>query len=86
MTTISDIPLSEGSYTNLYTASGITPGTEVIIQNKGPSLIVIQNLTNAPENNSWNGFIIPQLSVWVAPAGTLGLWAKGNSIVAVEVR
>ncbi len=86
MTTISDIVLSDTSYTNLYTATGITPGTEVLIQNKGPSLVIVQNKSSAPANSSWDGFVIPQLSVWVAPQGTLGLWVKGNSTVAVEIR
>lgn len=86
MSTIPDVTLSSTVYTNLYTATGITPGTEILIQNKGPVVIVVQNSSTPPDNASWHGFLIPYMSVWVAPAGTTGVWAKGGSTVAVEVR
>ena len=86
MTTIPDIQLSPSIYTNLFSASSIPEGTEVIIQNKGPNIIVVQNTPSKPDDSSWHGFLIPQMSVWIAPQGTLGLWAKGDSTVAVEVR
>lgn len=86
MATIPDIQLSSTAYTDLYTVSGITVGTEILIQNKGPVVIVVQNSTLAPDNASWNGFLIPYMAVWVAPSGTTGVWAKGGSTVAVEVR
>lgn len=86
MSTTPDIQLNSTSYINLYTASGITPGTEILIQNKGPVVIVVQTSTLAPDNNSWHGFLIPYMAVWLAPEGTTGVWAKGGSTVAVDVR
>lgn len=86
MATIPDIQLSSAIYTELYAASGITVGTEIIIQNKGPVVIVVQNSTLAPDNTSWHGFLIPYMAVWIAPSGSTGVWAKGGSTVAVESR
>lgn len=86
MATVPDIALSYENYTNLYSTSGIPVGTEILIQNKSPGWIVLQNSATQPASESWDGFLIPQLGVWVAEQGTAGVWAKGSGTVAVEAR
>ena len=85
MATISDIQLSPTVYTEVYAATGITPGTQLVVQNKGNGPFNTQNLSAQPAATDNNGFIIPPMEIWRVPAGTQKAWFKGQGALAVEV-
>lgn len=85
MATIPDIVLTPGAYTEVYAATGIASGTQLVIQNKSRGDIGVQNGPSQPAGTDCNGFVIPILGIWRVPAGTAKAWFKGDGAMAVEV-
>jgi hypothetical protein len=85
MATIPDMQLIPTAYTEVYAATGITPGTKIAVQNKARGDINIQNIDAQPAATDNNGFVISSKEVWPVPAGTLKVWFKGDGPMAVEV-
>lgn len=85
MTTISDIQLTPTVYIEVYAATGIASGTQLVIQNKSRGDIGVQNSTLQPDGTDCNGFVIPIMGIWRVPAGTAKAWFKGDGPMAVEV-
>lgn len=84
MTTINDVELSPGEYVEVYTATGITAGTQLVIQSKSRGWVNVQNRSTQPAADDHNGFIIPPMGIWRVPTGTLKAWFKGQGSLAVE--
>lgn len=84
MTTIADIVLSPMAYVDVYVATGITAGTQLVVQNKTNGPVNVQNISAQPLASDNNGFVIPPMEIWRVPAGTLKAWFKGNGYLAVE--
>lgn len=84
--TLPDVTLSTG-WNDLYSLSGITRGTPLILKNKAslPVLIVISPIS--PNPNFTGGWDIAG-SDWVAvsaiPTGSI-VWAKGTGRLMVQV-
>jgi hypothetical protein len=87
--TRSDISVPTGAWLNLYTASGVTVGTEVSVINKGSGTFFVFISATAPS-------ILPAtkgIPVYVGsasnavtiPAGSSGLWAFSPQIVATAL-
>ena len=85
MTTIADVQLIPTDYIEVYAATGIASGTQLVVQNKSMGPINVQNVAQQPLGTNLDGFIIPALDIWRVPAGTARVWFKGNGPIAVEV-
>jgi len=87
--TRNDIMLVPRTWTNLYTAAGITAGSAVSIYNKGSSVALIAIKAGQPSNS---GFGVPLYvgangSYAFAPDGSSGLWGysdQGTTILVQE--
>lgn len=81
-----DISLPAGVWSNVYTASGITPGTPILVINKGGSMAFLWEGPTPPANSAWDGatfFADP----WVADqVGITGCWVKSNGPVVINVQ
>lgn len=85
MATIPDIKLDNVSYTEMYAATGISPGTSIMVQNKTRGHVYIQYNDEKPVDLNNDGFIILEMGVWTVPAGNQKVWMKGQGFVAVGV-
>lgn len=85
MTTIADVQLDPKSYIEIYNATSITPGTQILVQNKSRGLVYVQNKDEQPPSTSSDGFIIAELDLWVVPTGTMKAWFRGDGAIAVEI-
>jgi len=83
---IPDISLAAGIWHNVYTASGISAGTPILIQSKGSSMVFMWEGPTAPLASGWDGvkfFDEP----WVADqVGVSGCWIKSNGAVVINVQ
>lgn len=74
--TIPDITIQNTAYTNVYTATGITVGTSVIVQNKGNAPVFLQTTAAIPLATNEDGVVLSRLEILTVDAGELGLFAK----------
>lgn len=83
--TLPDIILTQASYTNLYTASGITAGASIAVQNKSSSPIHVQVRATQPPASSRDGTVIDSLQQIVVVGTPIpGVWAIGAGPIAVQ--
>jgi hypothetical protein len=85
MTTIADVQLIPTTYIEVYAATGIVSGTQLVVQNKSMGPVNVQNIGSQPLGTNLDGFIIEPLGLWRVPTGTARAWFKGNGALAVEV-
>lgn len=85
MATIPDVSLVPTAYIDIYAATGIAAGTQLVVQNKTNGPVNTQNTAEQPPATDNNGFMIPPMEVWRVPAGTQKAWFKGQGYLAVEV-
>lgn len=81
-----DISLPSGTWSNVYAASGIAPGTPILIFNKGGSTAFLWEGSVAPAQSAWDGisfFADPQV---VDQVGATGCWVKSNGPVLINVQ
>lgn len=86
-TTIPDIVVSSTSYTNIYTATSISVGTSVIIQNKGGYAVFLQTVSSIPSASSQDGVILLPMEMLVVDSGESGLFARaffGSSKLSIQ--
>lgn len=76
--TLPDITIQNTAYINVYTATGITVGTSVIVQNKGTFSVYLQTTATTPSADSENGVILSPLEILIVDAGEAGLFAKAT--------
>ena len=82
--TLPDVSVVVGSFTDLYTASGITVGKPLLIQNKGTSAAYIQIKDFQPASSSVDGVYLTSYAFCVVDAGASGCWAKGQGKLSVQ--
>jgi len=78
-----DITLNE-AWQNIYTVSGITPGSAVYVQNKSLRLMFIQSSSTPPSADDRSGF---QLGIGASiglPSGDNNLWVWGHGAVLIQ--
>lgn len=85
MSTIADVLLVTSVYTEIYSATGIAPGTKLLIQNKARGQVNIQYGDSKPIDLNNDGFVIVEFGIWTIPAGNQKIWMKGPGPVAVDV-
>jgi hypothetical protein len=85
MATIPDVSFIPTAYTDIYAATGIAAGTQLVVQNKTNGPVNTQNTSAQPDAADNNGFMIPPMEVWRVPTGTQKAWFKGQGYLAVEV-
>jgi len=78
--TLPDVTLTQSTWVNLYTASGITVGTAVTLYNKGSQPFYVAISASAPTSPSPTfGIPVYQYNTPTAslsvPSGASGLWA-----------
>lgn len=84
--TLSDVTSSAASYTNVYTATGLSPGTKLVIQNKASNPMYIQIKATQPSATSVDGNIITSYEFIMIEGGDLpGVWVKGAGKISVQV-
>lgn len=83
--TIADITMQANTYVDLYTLTGITPGTSLIINNKSSAVVFLQVRASQPSSASNDGWPLrssPAPDTWVTltdvPVGSR-VWAKGTT-------
>lgn len=74
-TTRVDVAIPKGVWTNLYTASSITVGTQVTIFNKGSNHCKIATSASAPTVDGFHLYSFPQSEAIEVAPGEAGLWA-----------
>lgn len=94
--TRNDVTIPVRTWFNLYTATGIVPGTAVSVVNKGSNYILLAQRATAPPNPvgssapniGWPVGVLPDLMAYATvPAGASGLWAwsaSGSSVLVQE--
>ena len=81
-----DISLASGTWHNVYTASGIAPGTPIMIQSKGGSTVFLWEGPTQPAPTAWDGVSF-YADPWVVDqTGTTGCWIKSNGPVLINVQ
>lgn len=82
--TINDVVLTLSAYVNVYTATSITVGKTVILQNKGNVPVIVQVKGSTPAANDRNGFVVlPNQSV-VIDKTPAGIFALGDGPINVQ--
>ncbi len=73
---LKNIPLNRNTWTNLYSESGISVGTQLVVQNVGQNRILLHTGATAP--NETDGFnVLPVDSIpYINQASSSGEWAR----------
>lgn len=79
--TIADISIDSTSFTNVNLASSIVEGTNVDIQNKSSSVMILQIQDATPSDTSADGYYIVPNQILTIPAGTNILWMRSASLL-----
>jgi hypothetical protein len=91
--TIPDVTLASGVWLDLYTATGISPASDLVVKNKSSNAIYIQVRASTPPTASIDGWQLSGIgtaaggewtTVTKVPAGSR-VWAKGNGKLFVQV-
>lgn len=81
--TLSDITITNTAWTNLYTATSLTVGVALLIQNKSSLPILLQIKATSPSASSVDGVAIDKFQFSQIDSGASGVWAKAVSSSAV---
>lgn len=77
-----NITLSSGDWVNVWTRSGITPGTAVVLHmNGGPETLYVS--TNASPSAANSSTLVPN-AVFQVPAGTTNLFIRGSGSFQIQ--
>lgn len=83
---IPDISLPAGIWHNVYTASGISAGTPIMIQSKAGTPAFLWEGPVAPDANGMDGVHIC-FDPWVVDqVGVSGCWIKSNGTILISVQ
>lgn len=91
--TLPDVTMVSGVWLDVYNATGITPGTALIVKNKGSNLVYIQVRSSVPVATSTDGWSLAGVGSssggdWTTidkvPAGSR-VWVRGNGKLFVQV-
>lgn len=80
---IPDIHIPLGVWTNLYTATGISVGTALTIQNKASYDLQLYLSATAP-SSATSGVLVQPYGVADVDVGSTGCWAYGNGSASVQ--
>ena len=86
--TIPDVILNGTEYQDLYSETGITVGTKLLLFNKSTSYIRVILSATQPTDNSTDGVIIEiegAMRPFIVDAGENGCWAKGYGPLSVQI-
>ena len=83
MVTISDVDLQK-AWLDIYSATDITVGTAVYIQNKGSDMVFVQVKGSAPAADNRDGYVILPYENLQIGAGEVGLWAYGAGVLTAS--
>lgn len=83
--TIPDVRLTRSAYLDLYAITGIPKGTQLMIQNKSSTDVLIQVKNKQPLSTSTDGTLIPTREVYVVEGDNLStVWALGSGNISVQ--
>ncbi len=86
MATLPDVDLSEAAWTDLYTATGIAVGTELLVTNKSPQrrATLVQESVSLPDPTDDNGEPVLTGQSYVVTAGATSAYAIGKGKLVVQ--
>lgn len=84
--TIADIILTGTEYQDVYSETGITVGTKIVIQNKTTDKVWVQVNASQPSSDSRDGYLMePDAKFPISiDVGASGCWAFGNGPISVN--
>lgn len=84
--TIPDIRMSRTAYIDVYAATKIPKGTQLLIQNKSTTGVYIQIRPTTPLANSTDGYLLmANESCEVASSNISGVWVSGAGALSVQI-
>lgn len=83
--TLPDVVLTGTAFQNLNTATGLTTGTPLAIQNKGSTFVRIIISPTLPAASSQNGIVIKPLGFAYIENETDIVWAKAVDIIGTPI-
>ena len=83
--TLPDVPVSGSEYVDVYTLSGITVGTRIVIQNKTQFPIHIQETAAQPLAASTDGIVCDRLNSKIVISAS-GCWVKARTDSKISVQ
>jgi hypothetical protein len=84
--TIPDIRISNTGYTDVYAATKIPKGTNLLIQNKTATGLYIQVRSTQPIASSRDGYLLMSNETCVVTSASIsGVWIYGSGAVCVQV-
>ncbi|HHZ95090.1 MAG TPA: hypothetical protein EYN67_05920 [Flavobacteriales bacterium] len=87
-TSLPRVFLPANTWVDLYAATGIVAGTQLIIQNTGSDEVILVESATAPETNSTGFNLLPARDFFTNAAANVGGWAfskQGSSLQVEEV-
>ncbi len=85
MAQLPPVTVPEKTWVNVYAATGITVGTQLIIQNIGSSDSWLVDSTNEPDENSTGRNIIDPRVYLTTDAAPDGVWAYSQTGTTLQV-
>lgn len=82
--TLPDVLIPAGSYVSAYTASGVTLGRPLVIQNKSSGFAYLQIQSAQPATSSTSGTILEPLEQAVVSGTIANLWIKGSGNFSIQ--
>lgn len=76
--TLANVVLPAGTWVNLYTATGLTVGTQIQIQNVGNVDVRVVSQAAQPTSASGFNLIRPESLTFVSQASPTGAWARAD--------
>ncbi len=84
--TLPDVVLSNSSYTDIYSMTGIPVGTPLLVQNKGSSGFYLQLKESQPSATNIDGNILqPFEFLIIKTTAPVKFWARGSGRLSVQI-
>lgn len=77
--TLPNVQLPAGQWVNLYTATGITVGTQIQVQNLGGSLVLVHTGDDVPTSADGFNIIRPDSLTFVSQIAPTGAYAMSET-------
>ncbi len=84
--TLPDIRITRTAYTDVYTATNIPRGSNLIIQNKTTTGLYIQVRATQPAAASTDGYLLMSNEACIVESSHInGVWISGAGAVSIQV-
>jgi len=84
--TLPDLLLSNSGYIDVYAATGIPVGTNLLVQNKSSTIFYLQLKESQPSPTNIDGSILePYEFLLIKSTSPIRFWVRGNGRLSVQV-